>query len=143
MNPYNIKNFYAEFPSHLLNVTKFLAEILNFNNREKYFWLWTVFAIKHFRFYFFYRRTGSLSKRSPPLLQLTALKNENPTELLLFENLVGGLTLPRRKGGSHHEIMSIFKKCQRNTKSVIRRYIYYEYVWVIGKTSCCCIVMQI
>ena len=37
MNPYNIKNFYAEFPSHLLNVTKFLAEILNFNNREKYF----------------------------------------------------------------------------------------------------------
>ena len=37
MNPYNIENFYVESSSHLLSVTKFLAEILNFNTEKNIF----------------------------------------------------------------------------------------------------------
>ena len=37
-------------------------------------------------------------------------KNSNPTKLLLFENWLGGSTLIRNKGHSHHKIMVNFKK---------------------------------
>ena len=37
-------------------------------------------------------------------------KNSNPTKLLLFENWVGGSTLIRNKGHSHHKTMVNLKK---------------------------------
>ena len=49
-------------------------------------------------------------KKITPSFVATSSKNWNPTELLLFKNLVGSSTLPRRKGGSHYEIMINFKK---------------------------------
>ena len=65
-------------------------------------------------------------KKVTPLLQQPPSRNLNPTELSLFENLVGGLTFHRRKKGSHYEIMIIFKKnCQTKTKPVVRGYIYW------------------
>ena len=65
----------------------------------------------------FYVINAIPQKSVTPSFVETASKYWNPTELLIFENLVGGSTLPRRKGGLCYEIMINFKKIAKQIKT--------------------------
>ena len=56
-------------------------------------------------------------------------KNWNPTKLSLFENLVGSSTLSKEMNVHTMKLWSILKQLPNKTKSVVRGYVNYKYVY--------------
>ena len=106
-------------PSHLLKVTKFLVKISQFEFLimiEESILVYKLFLslnILDFSLRFVLQLQSPMKKSPPPLSQQPPppppSKNWGPVKPLRFENLVGGLTLPKvERESEHYGLVSIW-----------------------------------
>ena len=85
-----------KLPSNILKVTNFFVKRFNLNHREKYFDCKLFLSLNISDFSFLCKkctRPPPFPEKVTPFFVATSSKNWNPTELSLFENLVGSATL--------------------------------------------------